>query len=70
MTPKHLDPTQNEAAQQGAKTGEVTGVLGWRLVSDVENPVGGPKEANILNSGLGYTTGVKNTLQYREVVRD
>ena len=54
------DPALNEAAQQGAKTGEAAGVLGWRLVSDVENPVGGATEANILNSGLGYTTGIKN----------
>ena len=55
------DPALNEAAQQGAKTGEAAGVLGWRLVSDVENPVGGATEANILNSGLGYTTGIKTT---------
>lgn len=41
------DPALNEAAQQGAKTGEAVGVLGWRLKSDVENPVGGAREVNL-----------------------
>ena len=48
MTPNEpYDPAQNESAQQGAKTGEAVGVLGWRFVSDVENPVGGAREINL-----------------------
>ena len=41
------DPALNEAAQQGAKTGEAVGVLGWRLRSDAENPIGGAFEVNL-----------------------
>jgi len=41
------DPALNEAAQQGAKTGEAVGVLGWRLRSDAVNPVGGALEVNL-----------------------
>ena len=34
------DPTFNSIAQQGSLTNEAQGAVGWKLVSDVENPTG------------------------------
>ena len=34
------DPTLNSLAQQGNLTNEAQGAVGWKLVSDVENPTG------------------------------
>ena len=41
------DPTLNSFAQQGSLTNEAQGAVGWKLVSDVENPTGAVLEANL-----------------------
>ena len=41
------DPTVNSIAQQGSLTNEAQGAVGWKLISDVENPTGAVIEANL-----------------------